>query len=91
MFNFTADYFYNIVFAVFNLLPIPPLDGSKVLKLFLPAKALTTYYSVERYGFIIIFGLAITGLLGMIINPFIYGISSLYSSMLMPLFKLIWA
>ncbi len=84
-------YLYNIVFAVFNLLPIPPLDGSKVLMIFLPAKALPTFYSFQRYGFIIIFGLAMTGLLGMIINPFIYAISSLYSSMLMPLFKLIWS
>ncbi|WKY47260.1 site-2 protease family protein [Eubacteriaceae bacterium ES3] len=84
-------YIYNIVFAVFNLLPIPPLDGSKVLLVFLPNKALPTFYEFQKYGMFIILGLAITGLLSMIINPVINGIASLYSFMLSPLFMLIWS
>jgi Zn-dependent protease len=39
---------------IFNLIPIPPLDGSKILAAFLPAKARQKYLSLERYGFIFI-------------------------------------
>ena len=84
-------YIYNIVFAVFNLLPIPPLDGSKVLMVFLPSKALPTFYEFQKYGMFIILGLAITGLLGMIINPVINLIINLYSFLLTPLFMLFWS
>ncbi|MDK2905178.1 MAG: hypothetical protein PWR12_1254 [Eubacteriaceae bacterium] len=84
-------YFYNIVFAVFNLLPIPPLDGSKVLMVFLPNKALPTFYEFQKYGMFIILGLAITGLLSTIITPFIYRIINLYAKILNPVFSFIWA
>lgn len=84
-------YIYNVVFAVFNLLPIPPLDGSKVLMVFLPNKALPTFYEIQKYGMFIILGLAITGLLGIIINPVINGIVSIYSFILTPLFTFLWS
>ncbi|MBC3795834.1 site-2 protease family protein [Acetobacterium tundrae] len=84
-------YIYNIVFAVFNIIPIPPLDGSQILVLFLPPKALMTYYKYQRYGMIVIFALAITGLLGIIINPAINGIVSLFSAILLPIFNLFWS
>ena len=46
----------NISLAVFNLLPIPPLDGSKIITIFLPAKARYTFHVVsEKYGLIILF------------------------------------
>lgn len=82
-------YIYNIMFAVFNIIPIPPLDGSQILVLFLPPKALMTYYKYQRYGMIVILILAFTGLLGMIINPAINGIASLYAMILSPIFTLI--
>jgi len=47
----------NLVLLFFNLIPIPPLDGSRVLQWVLPDAALKAYNSLERYGFIIIFGL----------------------------------
>ena len=84
-------YIYNIVFAVFNIIPIPPLDGSQILVLFLPPKARMTYYRFQQYGMIVIFVLAFTGLLGIIINPAINAIVSLFSAILLPLFNLFWS
>jgi Zn-dependent protease len=84
-------YFYNVVFAVFNILPIPPLDGSKVLMVFLPNKALPTFYEIQKYGMFIILGLAITGLLSIIITPVINWIVSIYSFILTPLFTFLWS
>ncbi|AFA47755.1 site-2 protease family protein [Acetobacterium woodii] len=84
-------YVYNIMFAVFNIIPIPPLDGSQILVLFLPPKALMTYYKYQRYGMILIFVLAFTGLLGFIIYPAIDAIISLFSTILLPIFNLIWS
>ncbi len=46
--------FINLVLMVFNLLPIPPLDGSKVLAAFLSPKLKMKYFSIERFGFILI-------------------------------------
>lgn len=44
--------FYNIAFAIFNLIPAPPLDGSRILYAFLPSKALLWCQKYERYFFI---------------------------------------
>jgi Zn-dependent protease len=53
----------NVYFAVFNLVPIPPLDGSRIVNYFLP-RNLSYYYSyVERYGFIILMVLIYTRIL----------------------------
>jgi len=84
-------YLYNIVFAVFNIIPIPPLDGSQILMVFLPPKALPVFYKYQRYGMIAIFVLALTGLLGVIINPAITGIENLFLTILTPLFSLFWS
>lgn len=45
----------NILLGFFNLIPVPPLDGSHVLEYFLPPRALEVYQSFSRYGFILVF------------------------------------
>ena len=47
----------NIALAIFNMLPIPPLDGSRLLPLVLPEEARIIYYRFSQYGFIILFAL----------------------------------
>jgi Zn-dependent protease len=56
----------NLVLAFFNLIPIPPLDGSRVVQWFLPATARNRYHSLARYGFVILIGATwmIPGLFG---------------------------
>jgi Zn-dependent protease len=60
---------FNIVFGIFNLIPLPPLDGSKVLAYFLPQKARGFMYTLERYSFIIIMIIYFTNLTSYIIAP----------------------
>jgi len=56
----------NLVLAFFNLIPIPPLDGSRVVQWFLPETTRNTYQSIARYGFVILIGATwvFPGLLG---------------------------
>ena len=59
----------NVYIALFNLLPIPPLDGSKILMSFISDQHLGLYQQLERYAPLILIGLIITGVLGTIIVP----------------------
>ncbi len=61
----------NIGLGIFNLLPIPPLDGSKIVVNFLPPSLRADYLRMEIFGFLIIILLAITGILPKIIYPVI--------------------
>ena len=59
----------NVSLAVFNLLPFPPLDGSKILETFLPASMQPILAVLEQYGFIILMLLMYIGVFGAIISP----------------------
>jgi Zn-dependent protease len=59
----------NISLAVFNLLPFPPLDGSKILETFLPESAQPILALMEQYGFVILMVLIYVGFFGAILRP----------------------
>ena len=71
----------NIILAAFNLIPIPPLDGSKVLMGFLPEEAQSNLARIEPYGFFIIIILLYTGILYPVIDfiqSILYGLIGLF-------------
>ena len=59
----------NIILGVFNLIPIPPLDGSRVVMGLLPEDMVGPYQRLEPFGFIIIIGLLWLGVLDRVISP----------------------
>ena len=64
----------NLSLFVFNLLPFPPLDGSKILQTFLPESAEPIFNLLEQYGFLILMALIYIGVLRLVITPFFYGL-----------------
>ena len=64
----------NLSLFVFNLLPFPPLDGSKILSTFLPASFQPVFAMLEQYGFIILMALLYMGVISFIITPFYYAL-----------------
>ena len=74
---------YNVWFAFFNLIPVPPLDGSRILSELLPAKQSWQFNEiVDRYGFYILIALVFTGITSMIINPLANGYMRLIQGLL---------
>lgn len=61
----------NLVLMILNLLPLPPLDGGRILVSLLPEPLAWKVASVERYGFVILLALLFTGILGQILGPLV--------------------
>ena len=77
--------YINLALAFFNILPIPPLDGSRILAGLLPHKYAPTLYLIESRGPMVLFGIIMFGwitgfnVLGVVIGPFIDIFSSLFA------------
>ena len=69
----------NINFAVFNMLPLPPLDGSRVVSSFLSGELAEKYQLIERYSFIIFIVLIMTPIFSYIIRPIASAILQIFS------------
>jgi Zn-dependent protease len=75
--------FFNLILAIFNLIPIPPLDGSKILYYLLPQNMAYYYAQIERYGIFILMGIIVLGtmtgisIFGEIIFPIIRILSTI--------------
>lgn len=70
----------NTILMILNLLPLPPLDGGRVMTGLLPGPWAYQFSRIEPYGFFILIGLLVTGVLGLILWPLI----SLVMSLLVP-------
>jgi Zn-dependent protease len=74
-----AGVLVNLVMWAFNLFPLPPLDGGRIVAGLLPPRAAWTYSRIEPFGFFIVMGLVIAGIVGTLwLRPLIsFGYSAL--------------
>jgi Zn-dependent protease len=66
-----AGVFVNVIFMVLNLLPLPPLDGGRIVMSLLPHRLAWKFARVERFGFLILMVLLVTGMLDVVLWPLI--------------------
>ena len=79
---FEATLFMNLGLGIFNLLPIPPLDGSGVLMGVLPERFAPQLRVIEQYGMFILIILLFTDILGKVLFPAVYGIAYAYQAII---------
>jgi Zn-dependent protease len=75
-----AGVFINVIFTVLNLLPLPPLDGGRMLVSVLPHRLAYRFSRIEPYGFTILVVLLVTGVLGVVLWPLIASAMSLMAA-----------
>jgi Zn-dependent protease len=77
--NFLVAYVVtNLVLMTFNLIPIPPLDGSKVVAMLLPQRLAIPYLQIGSYGFILIFLLLRSKLVDHLLQGVLLGYAKLF-------------
>jgi len=75
-------YVFNLGLAVFNLIPLPPLDGSKIVSSLLPTRTAYSYEQIAPYGPIILIALVYIGIVGAVISPIIGGLDYIIKSVI---------
>jgi Zn-dependent protease len=68
----------NLVLMLLNLIPIPPLDGSRVVASFLSPQMAYQFNKLEVYGFLILVLLLASGILGRVLGPLLQGLLSVF-------------
>jgi len=76
--------FINLILMLLNLMPIPPLDGGRVLISLLPPPIAAQVARLEPFGLLILIVLLVTGVLWAILGPLLHGMNSLILSLFVP-------
>ena len=75
-------FFINLILAVFNIIPVPPLDGSKILAGVLPRSYSHVIYNLEKYGYVVLLLLMLFGIVNRILMPVVQLLAALITGVL---------
>ena len=81
-----AVFRFNLALGIFNLIPLPPLDGGHFLPYFLPRASWTTLHQLEQYGPMILLLLVMTGATRYVVGPVMNFMSGIYISLVQMIF-----